>query len=92
MKEWPLISAGAFLLIVICNSKTRVFRVVKEQFNIYKNDKTGRYSVWDIFSFILAPGFIACFIAKNLQLDVIIRNADVIITVFSLIATLPLSF
>lgn len=92
MRFWPLICSFLFLLIAIINPKTRLFRVISEQVKIYKNDKTGNYYWLDFVTFIIIPAGIAVLIALNLPLSTIVRHAGTIITVFSLIATLPLSF
>lgn len=92
MKAWPLICAYLFLFISIINPKTRLLRVIVEQIKIYKDDRTGKYYWLDFLTFIFAPVIIAIIIAMNLPLSIIIHQAGTIITVFSLIATLPLSF
>lgn len=92
MNAWPLICSCLFLLIAIINPKTRLLRVVVEQIKIYKDDRTGKYYWLDFVTFIIAPIVIAIIIALNLPLSEIVQQAGTIITVFSLIATLPLSF
>lgn len=92
MKAWPIICAGIFLGITLLNPKTRLVRVVKEQFNIYKNDRTGKIYWLDILCFIVVPMVLAIIISHNLPFSEIVAHAGTIITVFSLIATLPLSF
>ena len=92
MKAWPIICSCLFLIIVLLNPKTRLLRVILEQIKIYKNDRTGKYYWLDFLTFILAPIGIALIVAANLSLSQIIEHAGTIITVFSLIATLPLSF
>lgn len=92
MNAWPLICSCLFLLIAIINPKTRLLRVVVEQIKIYKDDRTGKYYWLDFLTFIIAPIVIAIIIALNLPLSEIVQQAGTIITVFSLIATLPLSF
>lgn len=92
MNAWPLICSCLFLLIAIINPKTRLLRVIVEQIKIYKDDRTGKYYWLDFLTFIIAPIVIAIIIALNLPLSKIVQQAGTIITVFSLIATLPLSF
>lgn len=92
MNAWPLICSCLFLLIAIINPKTRLLRVIVEQIKIYKDDRTGKYYWLDFLTFIIAPIVIAIIIALNLPLSEIVQQAGTIITVFSLIATLPLSF
>ena len=92
MKAWPIICSCLFLVIVLLNPKTRLLRVILEQIKIYKNDRTGKYYWLDFLTFILAPIGISFIVAVNLPISQIIKHAGTIITVFSLIATLPLSF
>ena len=92
MKAWPIICLCLFLVIVLLNPKTRLLRVILEQIKIYKNDGTGKYYWLDFLTFILAPIGISIIVAVNLPLLKIVEHAGTIITVFSLIATLPLSF
>lgn len=92
MKTWPIVCVCIFLGITLLNPKTRLLRVIKEQFNIYRNDRTGKIYWLDIFCFIIVPVVLAIIISLNLPLSEIVAHAGTIITVFSLIATLPLSF
>ena len=92
MKVWTIVCACVFLIATLLNPKTRLIRVLKRQFQIYKSDKTGKYYWLDIFCFIIMPLVLSIFISLNLPLSEIVNHAGTIITVFSLIATLPLSF
>ena len=92
MKNWPIVCAIIFGVIVFVNPKTRILHMIVEQIKIYKNDKTGRYYWLDLCTFIVVPIIIAVIVSLNLSLDTIVSNAGTIITIFSLIATLPLSF
>lgn len=92
MKEWPIVCSLLFLSAVLINPKTRFLHIIKEQFKIYKNDKNNEYYWLDFLTFITIPVAVAIIIALNLPLSKILSHAETIITVFSLIATLPLSF
>ena len=92
MRLWPIVCACLFLAVALTNPKTRLIRVIKEQFNVYKDDRTGKIYWLDIATFIIFPIALSFVIATNLPLDEIVKHAGTIITVFSLIATLPLSF
>lgn len=81
-----------FLSTILINRKTRLLHVVKEQFNIYKNDRNSNYYWLDILTFIIVPIVIATIAGNELPYDKIANHAGTIITVFSLVATLPLSF
>lgn len=92
MKYWQLICMALFLLSVLISRKASVFKIIVEQFKIYKDDRNGRYYWLDMLTFIVFPLIIAIIVSFNLPLAKIITNADAIITVFSIIVTLPLSF
>lgn len=92
MEKWQIVCAVLFLSVVLINRKTRLLRVVKGQFKIYKNDINDKYYWLDILTFIIVPIAIAVIASKELPYDKIANHAGTIITVFSLVATLPLSF
>lgn len=92
MKCWQIVCAILFLISILISRKVNVFKIIIEQFRIYKNDRNGKYYWLDLITFLLIPVFIGAVVALNLPISKITSNADSIITVFSLIATLPLSF
>lgn len=92
MKYWQILCVAIFVVSILFSRKASVFKILLEQFNIYKNDKNGKYYWLDIINFIVVPIIIGIVVAFNLPISKIINNADTVITVFSLIATLPLSF
>ncbi len=92
MKYWQILCVAVFLVSILISRKASVFKIVVEQFKIYKDDRNGKYYWLDIITFLIAPALIGIIAALNLPLSKIINNADTVITVFSLIATLPLSF
>lgn len=92
MSTWPIVCFGLFLIVSQINPKTRLLRVIVEQIKIYKNDRTGKYYFPDFLSFIITPMGIALIVASNLPLSTIVNHAETIVTVFSLLTTLPLSF
>lgn len=92
MKYWQILCVVVFIISILISRKVSVFKIVMEQFKVYKDDRTGNYYWLDMITFIMAPLLIGIIVAINLPLSKIINNADTIITVFSLIVTLPLSF
>lgn len=92
MKYWQLLCVGILIVSIISNRKIRVFDIIIEQFKIYKDDRNDKYYWLDILNFILVPIGVGGLVAFNLPLSNIIDNADKIITIYSIIATLPLSF
>ena len=92
MKHWQIVCVIIFIASLLISRKTCILKIILEQFKIYKNDKTKRLYWLDIITFIIAPLVIGVIVALNLPLSKIVYNADTVITVFSLIVTLPLSF
>lgn len=92
MNYWTIACVCVFVIVVLINPKTRLTGILLEQFKIYKNDKTNKYCFLDFLTFIIAPVLLAVLISQKVSLDIVVRHAETIITIFSLIATLPLSF
>ncbi len=92
MKYWQILCAVIFWGSILISRKTSILKIVIEQFKIYKDDRNGKYYWLDIITFIIVPILIGIIVAFNLPISKIIDNANTVITVFSLIATLPLSF
>ena len=92
MKYWQIICVALFLVSILISRKVSILRIIAEQFKIYKDDRNGKFYWLDILTFIVFPIAIGVIVALNLPLAKIISNADTIITVFSIIVTLPLSF
>ena len=90
--QWPILCVIMFICAICANPKTRLFHLIIEQFGIYKNDKNKRVYWLDILTFMIMPILVALVISFNMSLKVIVTHAETIITVFSLIATLPLSY
>lgn len=92
MKYWQILCVGILMVSIISNRKIRIFDIIVDQFKIYKDDRNDKYYWLDIVNFIIVPIGVGVLVAYNLPLSKIIDNADKIITIYSIIATLPLSF
>ena len=92
MKYWQIICVALFFISILISRKVSVLKIIVEQFKIYKDDRNGKFYWLDMLTFIVFPLAIGIIVAFNLPLAKIISNADTIITVFSIIVTLPLSF
>ena len=92
MKYWQILCVGILMVSIISNRKIRIFDIIVDQFKIYKDDRNDKYYWLDIVNFIIVPIGVGVLVAFNLPLSKIIDNADKIITIYSIIATLPLSF
>ena len=92
MKVWEIIGLILSLLFIVFNRKIRLWKIFVEQFKVYKNDKTQKTSCFDIVSFIVSPIVLSVLIARLLPYKDVVESSGTIITVFSIIATLLLSF
>lgn len=92
MKLWQIICLIGLLLIIVFNPKIQLTRIFVEQFEVYKNDKTHKISMFDILSFLIAPICISILTSVSLPYEKVATSAGTIMTVFSIVATLLLSF
>lgn len=92
MKLWQIICLIGLLLIIVFNPKIQFTRIFVEQFKVYKNDKTHKISMFDILSFLIAPICISILTSVSLPYEKVATSAGTIMTVFSIVATLLLSF
>ena len=92
MKLWQIICLIGLLLIIVFNPKIQMTRIFVEQFKVYKNDKTHKISMFDILSFLIAPICISILTSVSLPYEKVATSAGTIMTVFSIVATLLLSF
>lgn len=92
MKLWQIICLIGLLLIIVFNPQIQLTRIFVEQFKVYKNDKTHKISMFDILSFLIAPICISILTSVSLPYEKVATSAGTIMTVFSIVATLLLSF
>lgn len=92
MEKWQIICAVILLVIIALNPKVQLTKIFLEQYKVYKNDKAKKISPYDILSFLVIPIALAILVAWSLPYDEMISASDTIITVFSIVATLLLSF
>lgn len=92
MAIWQIVCVLFLLVVVALNPKVQLIKIFVEQFKVYKNDKTKKISLYDIISFICIPIVLSIFVAVSLSYEEISEASSTIITVFSLVATLLLSF
>lgn len=92
MKLWQIICLVGLLLVIVFNPKIQLTRIFVEQFKVYKNDKTHKISMFDILSFLIAPICISILTSVSLSYEKVATSAGIIMTVFSIVATLLLSF
>lgn len=92
MKIWQLGIIIFLILIALLNPKLQFKKIFQTQFQVYKNDKNGKIFWFDIVTFFIIPIFISIFSAVYLPIPTISKYSDTAITIFSLIATVLLSF
>ncbi len=92
MKIALIAFSSIMILSVIFNSKTSLFKIIKNQFFIYKNDKNKKIKISDIFTFYVVPLILAILIAFQLEFEKFLEKTELLITIFSVIATVLLSF
>ena len=78
--------------MLFCNKKVRVFAVVVEQYKVFKNDRKGKISVWDICCFVVIPIALAAIIVFAIDKPVDVELANTLTTVFSLVFTILFGF
>lgn len=92
MEIWQIICVLVVLVLVVFNPKVQLTKIFVEQFKVYTNDKTRKISPYDIVSFIVAPIVLSVIVALSLPYEEMSNASETIITVFSIVATLLLSF
>ena len=92
MEIWQIICTVVLLMLIALNPKVRLTKIFAEQFKVYVNDNTGKISPHDIISFIVAPVALAVIVAIELPYEEMSKASGTVITVFSIVATLLLSF
>lgn len=92
MEIWQIICVLVVLVLVAFNPKVQLTKIFVEQFKVYTNDRTKKFSTYDIVSFIAAPIALSVVVALSLPYEEMSKASGTIITVFSIVATLLLSF
>jgi F0F1-type ATP synthase assembly protein I len=92
MEIWQIVCTVVLLVFIAFNPKVQITRIFIEQLKVYTNDKTRKISLYDIASFIVTPIILAVIFAIALPYEELEKASGTIITVFSLVATLLLSF
>ena len=92
MKIYFLIGIIILFLVSIINKKLSVFKIIWQQFSIYKNDKTKKKSWYDIFTFFVNPAAISVLLLFVINYKFLIGFSELIITVLSVVATILFSF
>lgn len=92
MKAWQIICVVVSVFIVAFNPKVQLTKIFAEQLKVYTNDTTKKASVYDILVFLIIPIVLSVVVSISLPYTKISKASGTIITVFSIVATLLLSF
>lgn len=92
MKIALIVVSLIMILAIVFNKKTSLFNIIKDQFSTYKNDKINKIFFYDILTFYIIPVILAMLIAFLLEYKDFLEKTELLITIFSVIATVLLSF
>lgn len=92
MKTYLIIGIIILLFISLFNKKLNIFKIIKQQFTIYKNDRTKKKSLYDIFTFFINPLGISILLVFVIDYKFIFDLSELVITILSIVATILFSF
>lgn len=95
MNSHPIILASIVFLLVIMfafQKKVNLCHLFCKQLQVFRNDRTGKISLWDIISFILIPIIVSLLIVLGLSYQIDTQLAEILTTVFSLVFTILFGF
>lgn len=85
-KCFVLIITGILIFVMLFyNKKVNLMRLFISQFQVFKNDKTGKCSIWDIVCFLVIPILASALIVFGIPYQVSSELAEVLTTVFSIL-------
>lgn len=80
------------IVMVLCNKKVGVYRILGQQFRVFTNNKNNKFSLWDLTCFIVMPLVIGAILAFGLNCVINNELAAVFTTVFSFVFTILFGF
>lgn len=87
----PITGILIFVMLFF-NKKVNLMRLFISQFQVFKNDKTGKCSIWDIVCFLVIPILASALIVFGIPYQVSSELAEVLTTVFSLVFSILFGF
>ena len=87
-----LIIAVLFILMIFFNKKVCLTRLFIKQIQVLKNDRTKKFSIWDLMCFIVFPIVISALVTFGLSYRIDVDLAEILTTVFSLVFTILFGF
>lgn len=92
-KYFVLLITGILIFVMLFfNKKVNLMRLFISQFQVFKNDKTGKYSIWDIVCFIGLPIVVSTLVIFGIPYRVSPELGEVLTTVFSLVFSILFGF
>ncbi len=89
---WYIIATILAVAMLLFNSKTRIIKVIAEQFKVFCNAKTKKPSLWDIMCFVVFPIIISVIIIFGAKIQIPTNLGELFATIFSLIFTILFGF
>ena len=80
------------IISMLFNKKIRITKLLREQFQVFKNAKNGNISIFDIWCFIIAPLVISSIIVFRFDLVIDTNLANTLSVVFSIVFTILFGF
>lgn len=90
-----ILASISVIVMIICmlfNPKVSIIKIFIKQLSVFKNAKTEKISVWDLFCFIVAPIVLAILLVFKLGYDISNSVAGVLTTVYAFIFTVLFGF
>ena len=87
-----LIIATLVTMMLFFNKKVNLFRLFARQIQVFKNDHTNKFSIWDLLCFTIFPIITSILIVYGLSYQIDIKLAEILTTVFSIIFTILFGF
>ena len=87
-----ILIALVVIIMLFFNKKVSLIRLFIEHLKVFKNDRTGKKSIWDYFCFFVFPIIIAVLIVFGMSYKVTSQLAEILTTVFSLVFTILFGF
>jgi len=92
MKIWQFIFILFLIIVASFNPKIQLHKIFFSQFKVYTDDRNGKIYWFDILTFIVIPLIISLFMGCQLSISLVSKYSDDVITIFSLVSTILLSF
>lgn len=89
---WIITVIVVLLSMLFLNRKVRLFSLIKEQLQVFRNNKTKKLSLWDCVCFFVSPVIVAVILVYKLNFSISVNLANLLTTVFSIVFTVLFGF